>query len=252
MQENPYEPPKTPGASPPAKGRARRELLPRPVVRAGVGFMGGMYISCWVWVLAAVGAEQHWLAELLIFPSFVLGGIAAGWAAFASFVPLRVVAWASAGLGSGLFLDALLAGGLGLGTVVTPSCVVLGFVFAVVGLRASPVRDAAPAEFRVIYHVGGVPGMKTRGRSGRVVLTDDGLSVAGPFGFTVAFPETRGVEVFRQHGIGTLIKVQTSDTAVFMAVPRLNFFGMLAIINRSRTIDLFDAIEERRGSQSQR
>jgi hypothetical protein len=85
--------------------------------------------------------EQHALAESSVFPALIGGGIAVGWASFSRLVLLRVLAWSAAGLGAGSVLEAILVGGLGVGTFVTLTGMVLGIVGAVLGIHAHPRID---------------------------------------------------------------------------------------------------------------
>ena len=100
-------------------------------------------------------------------------------------------------------------------------------------------------EYKVIYHIGEQAGLTTKGLSGRVLLEEDILIVDGPDGLTIPYSAVHQVEIFRQHGGGSLIKLQTSDTCVFVTVPRLNVFGWFAIINYFKTHELFNAIKQR-------
>jgi len=81
------------------------------------------------------------IAEFSVIPSWIVVGILAGWTAYSRITPLRVVTWALAGLGTGFVLEAILAGGLEVGTWLTLSGMVLAIVFAVLGYRRGPKAE---------------------------------------------------------------------------------------------------------------
>ncbi len=81
--------------------------------------------------------------------------------------------------------------------------------------------------------------------TGRVKLNNDCLVVTGPSELTVHYSDVGDVEIFRQHGVGSVIKVQVLETNLFMTVPRLNLFGIFAIINYVKTRELFYELHDR-------
>ena len=70
--------------------------------------------------------------------------------------------------------------------------------------------------------------------------------VIGPTELTVDYTDLGEIEIFRQHAAARVIRVQTSETNLFMTVPGLNVFGIFAIINYVKTHELFDSIRQRR------
>jgi hypothetical protein len=138
MDVNPYESPQEPAAKP--VRRKTREIIPRPLVRVGIGIFGGIFVAPALYVALVMMTQQHAVAEWLAIPEMVAGGIAVGWATFVSSPMMRIAAWACAGLGAGLILDAIRMGGLSVGTFVTPSGLILAVALSVIGYRAIPSR----------------------------------------------------------------------------------------------------------------
>jgi hypothetical protein len=112
--------------------------IPQSLVRIVVGILGAFFAVPAVWVLIVVFTQQHTLAELSVYPAMLVGGLAVGWASFSRLILLRILAWSTAGLGAGLILEAILSGGLGVGTFITLSGIVLAIVGAVLGFRSRP------------------------------------------------------------------------------------------------------------------
>jgi hypothetical protein len=149
MDENPYESPRAcdpPSVAPSASMRQQEDEGGRILGRIVVGVFGGGFAMTATWV-AIVAWTGHWtLAELLAIPSWIAFGILAAYVAYAAFAPIRVASWAFAGLGFGLLLEAILSGGLPVGTWLTISGIALGLVFAVLDYRRGPRRELAQTQ----------------------------------------------------------------------------------------------------------
>jgi hypothetical protein len=139
MNDNPYESPQGETSTPLPNADGLR-LAGRIVV----GFFGGTFAAPALWVAIVYWTGQWNLAELLVIPAWIVGALVAGWTAYSSCTPMRVGAWAFAGLGIGFCLEAVLSGGLGVGTWLTLSGIVLGLVFAVLGYRRAPEARSLP------------------------------------------------------------------------------------------------------------
>lgn len=127
----------------PAKPRKQSDgTIPPPIVRWGVGLLAAFFVAPASYVLIILASSQHTLGELSVLPAMIIGGLAAGWLSYSRLALPRVIAWSVAGLGAGLVLEATLRGGLGVGTFITLSGIVLGFLGAVLGFRASPQKAA--------------------------------------------------------------------------------------------------------------
>lgn len=138
MPPKPCEPERPCGTSP-EESRASAPICDpdpfRPVGRVAVGCFAGLFSSAAIWVLIVSMMEKWTVAEALVIPSWICVAILSGWTAYSSLTLVRVGTWALAGLGMGLVLEAILAGGLDVGTWLTPSGIILGVVFAILGYR---------------------------------------------------------------------------------------------------------------------
>jgi hypothetical protein len=134
---NPYAPSHV--TTPTSDKEPHPRTIPQLLVRIVVGILGAFFIAPALWVFIVIFTGQHALAELSVYPAMIVGGIAVGWASFSRLVFLRVVAWSSGGLGAGSVLEAILMGGLGVGTCITLSGIVLGITGAALGVRAHPL-----------------------------------------------------------------------------------------------------------------
>ncbi len=132
---NPFDSPRTP--SRPDK-EPNHNVIPQLFVRIVLGILGAFFIAPAFWVMLMMFTGQHALAELSVYPAMIGGGIMVSWTSFSRSVLLRVLAWSVAGFGAGMVLDAILTGGLAVGTFITLSGIVLGVGGAVFGIRARP------------------------------------------------------------------------------------------------------------------
>lgn len=107
----------------------------RLIGRISIGFFAGAFAAPAVWVAIVSWTGQWGVAEFVVVPAWILCGLVAGCMAYSRLTPIRVAVWALAGLGMGLFLDAILAGGLGVGDWLTPSGIVLGLLLGGLGYR---------------------------------------------------------------------------------------------------------------------
>lgn len=123
---------------------AGREDPPRVrfSLRIVLGLFGGLFLSGVLFLLLwySFDPRRESPAAMAALLGFVLGAPAVGFGAFAPSAPVRILAWAIAGAGFGDFLLACMADGLGVGTVLTPSGLVMALVCAILGYRAVPPR----------------------------------------------------------------------------------------------------------------
>src|SRR5688572_3367559 len=99
MEPDPYQ---APSECVEAARRTRREVLSRPLVQIVIGVLSAFFVAPALYVALIIGTQLHSLAELLVIPEMIAGGIAAGCAAFAFNPLIRTTAWGCAGLGAGL------------------------------------------------------------------------------------------------------------------------------------------------------
>ncbi len=138
MENNLHEPPGVVVSDAEPKPQSSRGL--RLLTRLIVAFLAMPFGFQVLWIAASSLAKPNGrdrVVPILLFPSMITAGVAAGWAALSAITPVRIAAWAAAGSGTGLVLDGVL-GCLDPGEVLGPSVLVLGLVFMVIGYRQDP------------------------------------------------------------------------------------------------------------------
>lgn len=93
-------------------------------------------------------------------------------------------------------------------------------------------------KYKVAYHVGETVDLKTKARSGSLVLSDSEMHITGDDDIAVPFSNITNVELFRLHGTGRMLKVEHSGGTLFISVVRLNIGGFFMIVNFLRTGEL--------------
>jgi hypothetical protein len=99
--------------------------------------------------------------------------------------------------------------------------------------------------YKVIYHVGTELALKTRVSSGSLTFQDEAASISGSVPLTVPFSEMVGVEMFRLHGLGRMIKLVCKERTIFLTVVRINLCGCFVIINFFRAGELYESLKKR-------
>jgi hypothetical protein len=92
--------------------------------------------------------------------------------------------------------------------------------------------------YKVFFHQGQEIGLKTRVSQGAAWIDSSGLNIKGPDG-DIFFPaaDINGVELFRLHGLGRVIRVDHQDGRLYVSVVRL-MIGQFAFINFFKTGEL--------------
>lgn len=92
-------------------------------------------------------------------------------------------------------------------------------------------------KYTVFYYPGNELSLKTKVLKGRAWLDEIGLQIEGPSPLTVPRSDVLGLELFRLHGLGRVIRLDHKGGRLFLSVVRL-MIGQFAIINFFRTGDL--------------
>jgi hypothetical protein len=103
----------------------------------------------------------------------------------------------------------------------------LGFI----GFAFRQATMKAQRAYRVIYHIGDTVDLRTKAMVGRVLLTEDALTVAGPSPLQLPVRDIRSADLFRMHGLGRCIKISYDKGTVYISVIRFQLFGYFALIN---------------------
>jgi hypothetical protein len=78
---------------------------------------------------------------------------------------------------------------------------------------------------RVMYYVGDALSLRTKVLDGRASLTQDALTITGPYPVDLRLRELHGAELFRLHGLGRWIRVSHGKGTVFISVACFILFG---------------------------
>ena len=109
----------------------------------------------------------------------------------------------------------------------------------------NPVGRTNPLTYKLLYIVAEEVGQKTKGLSGVLTLHGDRAHIEGPEELSLPYSQFEALRIFRQHKVGTLIHVRCGGISAFLAVPRINLFGIFAVINYFKTNALFDELQRR-------
>jgi hypothetical protein len=99
--------------------------------------------------------------------------------------------------------------------------------------------------FKVIYHLGDSIDLRTKVASGHLVINDERFVIDGTPPVSVSTADLRAVELFRQHGVGRMLKIKHAGGILFVSVVRCNLFGYFAIINFFGTGRLYNLLSTR-------
>ena len=134
----------------------------------------------------------------------------------------------------------------GLGTILRNSYIVR----FVQGGVVKTFRCATKAlKYNLLYIVAEEVSLKTKGLSGTITLQDDRVHIDGPDELSIPYSQFEDLRIFRQHKLGTLIHCRCAATSVFLTVPRINLFGVFAVINHNATHSLFAELQRRSNPQ---
>lgn len=90
-------------------------------------------------------------------------------------------------------------------------------------------------KYKVAFHRGDDLSLKTRDEQGQAWLEDDGLHVDVPTGrVLISKKDLLSAELFRLHGLGRVIRIETRSGRLFLTVVRL-MIGQFAFINFFKT-----------------
>jgi hypothetical protein len=96
----------------------------------------------------------------------------------------------------------------------------------------------------VLYHIGDTVNLRTQALVGRLALTRDMLTIAGPTPLELSVREIRGAELFRLHGLGRCIRISSDKGTVYISVVRFVLFGYFALVNFFQTGELARRLQE--------
>lgn len=155
MDENPYKSPAAPNDE--IEGRNVKAPFTVPIpqssltdldyrfrrrlaVRVWVGIFGGQLLSAASWSVIAANTQDRALAGQQYLPTMAVGAVIVGSLTYSRFAFLRVVAWIIGGLGTGLAINACILIDDRMGAWLTPTGLLLGCVFAIIGYRMRPLH----------------------------------------------------------------------------------------------------------------
>ena len=89
-------------------------------------------------------------------------------------------------------------------------------------------------KYKVFFHQGEDLGIKTHVNKGTAWVDGTGLHVEGPETITLLAKDITGVELFRLHGLGRVVKIDHRMGRLYLSVVRL-MIGQFAFINFFKT-----------------
>jgi len=95
---------------------------------------------------------------------------------------------------------------------------------------------------KIAYHTGPTFGLRSKALNGVLSLANGALAIQGSAPVDIPLETIRRAELFRLHGVGTMIRVIHEDGVLFVTVPRFNFRGIFLVINWLRTRELRAAL----------
>ena len=98
--------------------------------------------------------------------------------------------------------------------------------------------------YKVMYHVGETIDISTKAATGRLSLDDGLLEIVGKSRVAIPVKTLRGVELFRLHGAGRMLKIGHAAGTLFVSVIRFNLFGYFAVVNFFGTGRLHRELED--------
>jgi hypothetical protein len=90
-------------------------------------------------------------------------------------------------------------------------------------------------KYRITHDIGNRIDLKTKTQSGILTFDSDCMKISGAKPMTITNWALKGVELFRLHGPGRMIKMAYADSTVFLTVVRLNLFGYFLLSNFLKT-----------------
>lgn len=102
------------------------------------------------------------------------------------------------------------------------------------------MRESNLAPYKVFFHRGEELGLKTKVQKGKAWLDVDGLHVEGPNGCLLLIPKSAllSAELFRLHGLASVIRVDYRGGRLFLSVIRFLIGGQLMLVSYYKTVEL--------------
>jgi hypothetical protein len=94
--------------------------------------------------------------------------------------------------------------------------------------------------FKVFFHRGDELGVKTKVQKGKAWLDEDGLHIESSkdVQLLIPTPNLLSVELFRLHGLCSVIRVDYQGGRLFLSAIRFLIGGQLMLVNYYKTVEL--------------
>jgi len=99
-------------------------------------------------------------------------------------------------------------------------------------------------KYKIFFHQGDSFDIKTKVKSGVAEVTESRLQITGDESIGISFSEIDHVEMFRLYGLSRVVKIKHSGQTLFLAVVRLNLFGLFVRVNFFRTGELYSKLRQ--------
>ncbi len=106
------------------------------------------------------------------------------------------------------------------------------------------MKESNPTRYKVFFHRGEELGLKTKVQKGRAWLDDDGLHVEGHVGplLLISKSSLLSAELFRLHGLCSVISVDYQGGRLFLSVIRFLIGGQVMLVNYYKTVELHERL----------
>jgi hypothetical protein len=100
--------------------------------------------------------------------------------------------------------------------------------------------------FKIAYHLGGEVAPETNLCSGRLTISENSLSLAGPAPVSFSLADVTSVELLRPHPRASLmVRLAAGSRTVCMSALFFKFFGDVFVCSQEGTIRIYDALQNR-------
>ena len=99
-------------------------------------------------------------------------------------------------------------------------------------------------KYKIIYHVGDKPTLKTKINKGIILIDNDEIKIYSKTEkFDLCLNTVQSVSLFMLNGLGSMLEIRQENMVVFLSVSRLCVGSLFVIINRFATRKLKTEIE---------
>lgn len=98
-------------------------------------------------------------------------------------------------------------------------------------------------KFKIIYHVGDRLRIDTKLIPGKLSIDKEIISISGQTPLEIKLSTLKKIELFRLHGLGSIIEINNQEKRIFITIPHLSIAGFHTKSNLIKTVNIFKTIE---------